>query len=343
MTTAARRALFRVDAGPGIGNGHAMRCLALAQHLIDKGWNCELVTAAGSPLYDRWRNEGIVVSKIAADPGTEVDASETIRRAAVVRPDWLVLDGYHFRTAYQRRICDAGSKLLYVDDVANSEIEAEVVLNQNPGAEERFATAYPMVRRKLLGASYVLLRRELRLARRIRKPRHIAVTFGGSALDGLAQDAIVELKQLCGRGITATIVESCPTRQYVESRAQTTKQEDGVLQIPPTELSSLLAEASVLVCGGGVTALEAAFMGVPAVIVTLAENQRPGVTSLVRAGAALHAGEGRGAVRVAVQLAVELALDEERSNVMSTRGQVLIDGYGAERIEQAMLDRSGHC
>src|SRR5690606_37517646 len=40
--------LFRCDAGPGLGAGHAYRCLAVAEAFRSLGWRCTVATRPGT-------------------------------------------------------------------------------------------------------------------------------------------------------------------------------------------------------------------------------------------------------------------------------------------------------
>lgn len=50
-TDQLRSAVPRFDAGPAIGAGHALRCISLAEALIDNGWRCAFTTNSGLANY----------------------------------------------------------------------------------------------------------------------------------------------------------------------------------------------------------------------------------------------------------------------------------------------------
>src|SRR4051812_29360547 len=122
MKFGCRRLLIRADASPAIGTGHIMRCLALTQAWQDSGGEAVLVTAENlDGLHDRVEAEGLMVHRLSATPGGHEDVRDTTALARETGSDWIVIDGYHFTGRYQRRLKDAGFRLLVVDDYGHAD------------------------------------------------------------------------------------------------------------------------------------------------------------------------------------------------------------------------------
>src|SRR5262249_27776399 len=101
--------------------------------------------------------------------------------------DWIVLDGYQFSGAYQKWLKDRGCKLLCIDDhVHASRYYADCVLNPNAYARRALYQHSEANSCLLLGARYLLLRREFRdYAHRqeraaARHASRLLITLGGS-------------------------------------------------------------------------------------------------------------------------------------------------------------------
>jgi RimJ/RimL family protein N-acetyltransferase len=104
-----------------------------------------------------------------------------------------------------------------------------------------------------------------------------------------------------------------------------------------SDMRSLMAWADCAVLAGGVTALEACAAGLPALLVTLAENQAEPARALDAAGAAQAAGEAAALSAEALGAALAaLAAAPERLAAMGARGRALVDGSGADRVVSAL-------
>lgn len=324
--------LVRADGGPGIGSGHLMRCLALAQAAVDGGGTCALATATpeAEPAAC-WRDEGLAVVPLEAAPGEPGDAQATAEAASQARAKWVVLDGYALGSSFQRALKQSGHRLLILDDVGAT-LEADVVVNPTLGAETRCRYDAPEGCTLLLGSAYALIRRQLRrVAGRDDQGRsgpRLLVTLGGDDPEG---HALAALRALCAAGtrLGATVVVTQPA-SLAEARALAAAAAAPVIVSPPVDLASLVGGVDVALCAAGTTALELASVGVAMVVVPLAANQRPGAQALAAAGAALLARPDD--MPGAVGLALDLAADPRRRAEMAALGRRLVDGQGATRV-----------
>jgi RimJ/RimL family protein N-acetyltransferase len=103
-------------------------------------------------------------------------------------------------------------------------------------------------------------------------------------------------------------------------------------------MPSLLAETDLAIIAGGTTTWEIAFMGLPAAVVSLADNQRPVDAAAAAAGIAIdlgwHADLEVGKLAAGLR---DLHADHPRRLRMAQAGQQLIDGQGVERVRQHLL------
>jgi RimJ/RimL family protein N-acetyltransferase len=103
-------------------------------------------------------------------------------------------------------------------------------------------------------------------------------------------------------------------------------------------MPELMAWADLAVSAAGTTCWEMCFLGLPAVVVDLAANQRPVAQRLDELGVACHIGSSRdgSTERIARELTRLLADAETRSR-MCRRSRELVDGRGAARVCAAMM------
>jgi UDP-2,4-diacetamido-2,4,6-trideoxy-beta-L-altropyranose hydrolase len=336
--------LIRADANAQMGTGHLMRCLALAQAWQSQGGEAIFVTVCDSEgLLQRIRGEGFQVvelQKTYPDPD-EWDA--TSRVLAAYPEAWVVLDGYHFDPAYQRRVKKTGHSLLVIDDMAHLDhYYADVVLNQNIHAAQLDYSCEPYTR-LLLGTEYVLLRREFWSWREWEREipdvaRKVLVTLGGGDPDNQTLKVIRALQEVDVEGLEAVVVVggSNPHWEELNSAARVVPGVRLVRNV--SNMPELMAWADVAITAGGSTCWETAFMGLPNLVLILVENQREVAEALDNYGLGLSLGWHK-KIRVSslAKTLKQVMYDSARRAKMSEKGKYLVDGAGIERII-ALLD-----
>ena len=280
--------LIRADATPRMGTGHVMRCLALAQAGRKEGLDVHLICRLGVEwLYTRLARENISLH-ILTDAVPSVEEPETLLTQIqleglpvpqdVDSPIWVALDGYHFDTACQKAIMQAGYRLLVIDDYAHlPEYHCDVLLNQNIGAEE--LTYHGSIGRKLLGLDYVLLREEFWEAKekaksRIRpsQPQNILVTLGGGNfiehLEKIAAD--MTMPELAGR--TVRVIQGAMDADCIRAAFANCPARLEIVQ-SVDDMPSLLLDTDLCITAGGSTCWELCCLKIPFLVLSVAKNQ----------------------------------------------------------------------
>jgi UDP-2,4-diacetamido-2,4,6-trideoxy-beta-L-altropyranose hydrolase len=339
--------LFRCDASTRIGTGHAMRCLALAQAWQDAGGNAVFAMAKSTEaVAQRIVGERMEFVRVAQAAGSPSDSECTIELAGQHTARWVVVDGYVFGADYQVRLHEAGLKVLILDDDGRSErYVAEIILNQNPQATERLYPDRPRSARLLLGSEYVLLRREFAAwrgwRRKIDAPAlKVLVTMGGSDPDNVTIRVIEAM--MAAPEFEAQIVVGGSNPHLAEVRGAIGGSRQGLRLVHNAgDMANLVAWADIAVAAAGTAAWEMAFMGLPALLIVLADNQEPIASALAHAGAAVTLGSAGSVSAKEIRNTLRgLSDSHEVLQKMSTCGRALVDGRGAERAVAAMRGRS---
>jgi UDP-2,4-diacetamido-2,4,6-trideoxy-beta-L-altropyranose hydrolase len=332
--------LIRTDASVQIGTGHLMRCLALSQAWQDAGGKVVFLMATKAPALEaRLQSEGMKIVHLSVQPGSIDDAIQTSCYAHQVEADWIVVDGYHFGTNYQRIIKNQKCRLLLIDDLGNFEYYyADLILNQNIYAHEELYGNREPYTQLLLGTRYALLRREFLKWRGWRREipevaRRVLVTMGGSDPDNVTLKVIQALQQVDVDGLEAIVVVGGSNPNHEELQAAVQDSRFPIrLESNVTDMPELMAWADVAVSAGGSTCWELAFMGVPALVTILASNQYPIAESLNAIGCAVNLGwyEDVSPTETAQALTQLLRAPGTRAE-MSKHGRQLVDGDGVDR------------
>lgn len=335
--------IIRADASTQIGTGHVMRCLALAQAWQDAGGHAIFVMVMGAPTLEaRSQSEGTAVVHLSAQPGSADDAIQTADLARQRGASWVVVDGYHFSADYQRKIKHAGPHLLVIDDNGHaSHYYADIVLNQNVHADEGLYVNREPYTRLLLGTRYALLRREFLKWRGWKREipalaRRVLVIMGGGDPHNVTLKVVQALQQVKVDGLKAVVVIGGSNPHYEKLQSALRDSRFPIhLESDVTNMSKPMAWADVAVSSAGSTFWELASMGLPSLVLVLADNQRLVAQRLGRMGVAVSLGwyENLSSAEIAQAVTQLLAAAEVRAE-LARHGQRLVDGEGAARVVQ---------
>src|SRR5260370_1637027 len=280
--------VIRADASRNIGSGHLMRCLALAQGWQSDGCNAKFLsyTESGS-LREQIEAAGInflALEKPHPHPADLQTMSSLLRGQSFSH---VALDGYNFDPIYQEAIQASGCRTLVIDDYAHQPAyRTDILLNQNLGANTLTYHCNPETV-LLLGPTYALLRPEFMMWRGWHREipavaRKILITMGGSDPDNVTLKVMQALQQVDIDSLDALGIVGANTPHYQQVEAGARCLPDKVntdrlsikLVRNPASMPALLAWSDLAVSGGGSTCWEMAFMGLPSILLILADNQR---------------------------------------------------------------------
>ncbi len=338
MSGAQRRVLIRLDATRAIGTGHLARCMALARALEERG--AQVVFALAAP--SDWALERLGAREHLAleleGPGEQADARATALALGGREPfDVLIVDHYGLGRDYERALRSSIPRVAAIDDLPR-EHDAELLLDTGFGAEARYVGRIPAGCERLFGPRFALLDPALREARAARAPRagRVLLTLGGADPSGATLRLLEAYEASPGLTLEVIVGAFNPDREVLEQR---------FAEVPGIELASDVrdmprryARAALCLGAGGVSALERCCVGLPSLLVCLADNQRAFAEGLARAGAARHLGDFEALDPRDVWRGVAaLAQDRAGLEQLERRGRALVDGEGAARVAARLL------
>ena len=313
-----------------------------------------LLSHSSGALVRRVADPRIAVVALDARHPAESDLRQTLAAVEAHRRGsrpWVALDGYHFNDAYRTALRAGGAHVMQIhDDLESLPDGADVVLNQNIGADHRpYRSANALL---LLGTKYALLRvafaRGARGAREVpARARRILVTLGGADPQNVTVTAVRAAARVAGRdggGLELAVVLGPVNANSDEVRAAAAQAGCAVRVVQDLDadaMADLMLWADAAIAAGGSTCWELACLGVPALLVALAGNQRDNVRGLGGVGAAIDLGDAAAltADRLSDALAA-LSLDHERRREMAAAARKLVDGEGADRVAGLLAEMS---
>jgi UDP-2,4-diacetamido-2,4,6-trideoxy-beta-L-altropyranose hydrolase len=347
---------IRADGDSKKGTGHIMRCIALAQAWQDKGGKVTFISHCESEgLRERISEEGFQLIAVEKPHPHPDDLTQTLAYLNSPSPltlhsstKWLVMDGYHFTPDYQKAIRDAGIRLLVIDDMNHLPYyHADILLNQNNNAQK---LTYNCEEGTILlqGTDYVFLRREFQKHRNFKRvipkcARKILVSLGGADPDNVTLKVIQALCLLSELQIKITIVVGPANvhKEYLSSALESTGLNYNLLINPPN-MVDLMANTDLAISAGGGTYWELAYMGVPCIMIVLAENQKEVAEELAKAGTVFNLGWHNllSCEDIAPAISSMIISDQARRD-MFQKGQAIINGDGANLTVNAMKSYEG--
>lgn len=364
--------VFRVDASRFIGSGHVMRCLTLASALRMKGADCtficrphnghliEEIENCGFPVrrlvsvaeVDQRTSKGRSLSDHSVWLGSswETDAMHTIDAMKGETVEWLVVDHYSLDRRWEQRLRERCRRIMAIDDLADRAHDCDLLLDQNLGRDfHDYDELVPEHCTRLIGPRYALLRPEFAALRdaslqRRRQPRlrRLLITMGGvdqANATGAVLSALAQSSLPSDCFITVVMGAQSPWVEEVRRVAGALPWKTEVL-VNVANMAELMAGADLAIGAAGSTAWERCCLGLPSVVVVLAENQRSIAEALRAACAAVVVTDQPYGPRVSEALA-QLLHDPRRFAAMSRTAADLVDGGGAARVTDQLLGRWG--
>jgi UDP-2,4-diacetamido-2,4,6-trideoxy-beta-L-altropyranose hydrolase len=356
--------VFRVDSSNEIGSGHVMRCLTLAKSLRNEGSYCKFICRdhKGS-LIEKIKNEGFevhvltkkTVSETADEPilahaewlGTDWqrDASETIASLEDSRPDWLIVDHYALDYRWEIALRPYCSKIMVIDDLADRMHDCDLLLDQNliKDFETRYDNFVPSYCYKMLGPHWALLQPEYQLLRDQAPPRsgkikRILVYFGGSDQTNLTGKTILAFLDLGRTDIILDVVvsESSPYLSEIEKLSNQNSNIYLYKNLPT--LAYLMLKADLAIGAGGATSWERCCLGLPSLVITLANNQISIAEELDKSNFIKWMGNVNSLTIPKIKQEINNVLkDLDLVHEWSIRCKELVDGKGTERVASILM------
>lgn len=279
------RILFRADASPAIGFGHVARLCALIEEADAQGFESVAMFGGDASAIRAW----------AADRKLTVDLRDWSTTAMIQalehpRVRALVVDGPALATTLLPKVPPRVRGVM-IDDLGKSGLAVSTVVNHNIHAPGLAAT-YPKAIQRLLGRTFLMLRRDIR--RYLRGSCHpsnhgrlrVVITYGGADPVGatartlalVPPDRPLELVVIAGPGfrdddaLHAAIGTATAAGHTVD-----------VHRSPP-DPGGLFVSADAAICSAGGTLGELAFLGCPALAYAIVPDQVAPARQQVRDG-----------------------------------------------------------
>lgn len=352
---------FRADASLQIGTGHIMRCLALAKAMRDHHMRCIFVCRElEGNLIEKIRQENFECKVLRRPLGKykgqdsnelrlkhaewletswRIDAEDVVKALGELDVDWLVVDHYALDARWHDTLRSHARKILVIDDLADRQLDCDVLLDQNLGRETaKYGALIPKKAISLIGPKYALLRSEFSVLMhqsrsRVREfpPRSYLVNMGGIDVQNNVSDVLRALAAVNlpeDSRVTVVVGGNAPhlavLRSFIPKLPFVTN-----LQTDVANMAELMLEVDLAITASGLIIYELACMDVPTLLLPVSDVQLE-IARLVSLNMCADIVEDW---KTAPALKIKSGLQNfATSSSLSRQATINIDGLGCQRV-----------
>lgn len=303
--------VIRTDSSVHIGSGHVMRDIVLAKELARLGHDISFACRPqNGDSIDYIKQQGFTVHELARPaqwltPSSSADYSAWLQVSinsdieqfcAVIRStDLVIVDHYALGSEWQEAIKKYyDCKIVAIDDLVR-EHSADIIIDQTllRKSEEYLSRNNQCI--NLTGSEYALLdpkftaKREHAIENN-ECPRNVKVliSMGGIDKNNITLEVLEALLLLGKEKPQVTVLLSKKSPSYEEVSRFCTQHSDWTNHIDFSDnMANVLLQHEIAIGAPGTTAWERACLGVPSIIIPLADNQRTIATNLVKTDSAI--------------------------------------------------------
>ncbi|WP_028834550.1 MULTISPECIES: UDP-2,4-diacetamido-2,4,6-trideoxy-beta-L-altropyranose hydrolase [unclassified Pseudoalteromonas] len=283
--------VIRADASRSIGSGHIMRCLVLADALSDLNYS---VLFACLPqqgdMISYIEERGFAVIKLnmpneVFNPQSDAEYEAWLHRSSLAdaedfiqmigRADLVITDHYAIGKTWQKLVRKImGCFLVSIDDLVRDH-EADLIVDQTLGRKPNEYNADCLV---LAGSEYAMLAPNFSLLRKFAFRRSspsdrpkVLISMGGIDNQNVTLRALKSLVGKINANFTVLLSPRAPHYQLVKSWCN--KQSNVLHKDFEADMAGLMLKHDVAIGAPGTTSWERACLGLPSILVPLADNQ----------------------------------------------------------------------
>jgi len=318
MARKEKKIIIRTDSSTEIGSGHVMRCLTLAEILKEN--NAQVVFLCREYFNDFTgyiERKGFSVIKLTSisrwpeGPGGivfpinwqnydwEWDAkiSQNILSRDFKGFDWLIVDHYGLDWRWETAMRSYVNNIMVIDDLANRNHDCDLLLDQNfqKNLNRRYDSLVSSHCKTFLGPQYALLRLEILKAKdkvreRDGKIHHILIFMGGGDPTNETEKALKAIQLINHPEISVDVVLGGLFKNKEKIRKLCSAIPNCVCYCQVENMAELMLKADLAIGSSGTTSWERCYLGLPSIILVIADNQKDIAIALEEEGAVWNLG-----------------------------------------------------
>jgi UDP-2,4-diacetamido-2,4,6-trideoxy-beta-L-altropyranose hydrolase len=266
-------------------------------------------------------------------------------------PDWLIVDHYSLDARWENWSKPRATRLMVIDDLADRVHDCDLLLDQNLARKPKdYHPLVPSSCRLLTGSQYALLRPEFIEERKNRQAcnegrlNHLFINMGGVDSQNATGQILVALTACrLPKNVRITVIMGAQAPWLQDVRRNALKLPWATqVHVNVTNMAALMADADLAIGAAGSTAWERCCLGLPTLMLVLAENQRFIAEQLNAQGAAISLGWfSQTDTQWSANLKAEIEVFDrfpEKLAALSNCAVSLVDGQGVFRVVSEILE-----
>ena len=332
---------FRTDSSLQIGSGHVMRCLNLADSLKNNGlqvtFSC--IEHEGN-LLSRIRDRGYIVNVMPPGKGSikdeelpylywlgkteKEDAEEFCRLNKLA--DVVIVDHYALGSIWEQYVKNTlHCVIIAIDDLVrdhSANVVFDQTLNRDPSEYTCQNRAFTGIKYSILSPDFSRYREHALDRSSLSTPPRVLVSFGGVDLPNASLAVVKELVKDTKFHITVLLSKISPSYAEVVSFCNQHSQVKHLDFV--THMAELMHHHDIAIGAPGGSSWERMCMGLPTVLIPIAENQKNNCIALAQSG-----------------VAVSISLDTIDTKLSSAIEELMCDWNGFRNRAIKLCDGSG--
>lgn len=333
--------IIRADASNRIGVGHVMRCLSLAEDVIERKGS---VLLRSTQLPDRIQMqysslERCEIQEMPYEAGSHKDAQSLVELADRIQASWIIIDGAYFDVDYLDTLKQSEASLLLIDDLAERDrVDVSLLLNHHFIASEEMYSQVSGHTTCLFGSKYLLLRRSIRQLLPQRESPQVAtkifVGMGGADPDRMLDRVLDALNKNDWEG--REVVVAIGPNQHVDASIVSSVSKKGVrFEYPTDNIHKLISQADLAIVAAGGICYETAALNVPSFILTRCDSHHQFMSPMEALGMGELIPDDYASQQIADRI-FDLAHDLEKRLAMQAACRKHVDCHGVDRVVSKM-------
>lgn len=352
-----KRIIIRADGGTKIGFGHLMRCRTIALALRKYSWEAVFLSSIESilkpwPLIDI-TGEPLTIKDPLQIAQTILPSCISLKQlntkqynlnvdiinhvAKEYSSKTILIDHYDYTSNEFLQLKNLGYNLIVIDDIAKRHIISDIIINPNPLVDSQIYTFHD-AKLKLCGAKYTLIRPEILKLPRNKEPKengYILVSFGGTDTSQIYIKLLNQLVHTTAKPIVVTIFPDI-SKDLLEIWAKSDLSKRA-LNTNVNAYPDLLQQAEVTISSGGNSLWEIYYVGVPNLLIPIAENQNNAIKVANELKTSFYIQLQKinnESFTSEISEILQKIMNKDLAQEMIKHQQELIDGQGANRVAE---------